>query len=552
MNVDAILRRHAQLKQKRLLLEQHWRECYDFTYPLRGARFSLSGASTGSSDPIALQSYALGKQRQIYDTTATDGCRILASAHVSGLTPANSLWFGLSVSGGEGDEGDEDDHTDDEGRVWLDDSAHDLWANIHGSNYDQVAFECFLDEVIAGWFAMYVDEDPEEGGFVFEQWPLAGLWCACSKPGGPMDIVHREVHMTAEQAVEKYGENMVSSITLGKALHKPDEIVPILQTIYPRKQDQAGKMPKNMPIASCHFEIQSKQVLRESGYHEMPVILPRALVIPDSVYPVGFMFDALPDVKSLNKVVELSLQNMDLAVAGMWIAEDDGVLNPRTLKIGARKVVVANSVESMKALQPATDFNIAEMGAERLQRQIRKVLMADLLEPQQRPGQPPTATEVQVKVEMIRQLLGPLYGRMQAEFLQPLIKRCFGLAYRAGVFGQAPQSLINRTVNIRYKTPMARSQQAVDVGAMDRHELSLINEVKGTGNTDILDNYNWDKAARRRAHLLGVPADLTPSIDDIKATREARAQAKQQQAQASAVMSMAGADPKALTEGAPA
>jgi hypothetical protein len=34
----------------------------------------------------------------------------------------------------------------------------------------------------------------------------------------------------------------------------------------------------------------------------------------------------------------------------MWIAEDDGVLNPRTMKVGPRKVIVANSVDSMKPL----------------------------------------------------------------------------------------------------------------------------------------------------------------------------------------------------------
>lgn len=538
MDVDQILRRHAQMKVKRQLLEQHWRECYDFTYPLRGARFSLIGGSTGNMDPNALQSYALAKQRQIYDGTATDSCRILASALVSGSTPANSLWVGLSTNSGDTDE-DDDEGTDDESRVWLDDSAHDIWTNIHASNYDSIAFECRLDEVIAGWFALYVDE-AEEGGYNFEQWAIAGVWAACSKPGGPVDIVHREVHMSAEQVVNKYGQNMVSSQTLQKSIYKPDEIVPILQTIYPRGADANGKMAKNLPIASCHFEIQSKHKLLESGYHEMPVIVPRWLIIPDSVYPVGPMWDALADTKSLNKAVEMSFSNMDLALAGMWIAEDDGVLNPRTLKVGPRKVVVANSTDSMKALQPGGKFELAALEMERLQRQVRKVLMADLLEPQQRPGQPPTATEVQVKVEMIRQLLGPLYGREQSEFMKPLVKRCFGIAYRAGVLGNAPESLRGKVVNIRYKTPMARSQQAVDVGAMDRHELSLMNEAKGTGKPEILDNYNWDKAVRRRAHLLGVPADLTPSIDDIEATRKSRADQAQAQQTAALAATVAG------------
>lgn len=545
MDIAAIIRRHAALKQKRLFIEQHWRRCYDYTYPLRGARLSLLGGSGGLTDAMGYQSYAANKQAQIFDGTATDSCRILASAYVSGLTPSNSLWLGLGMNGIE-DEG-EDDGLDDESRVFLSDAAHDLWVNIHASNYDTNAYECFLDFVISGAFALFVDEDPEIGGLVTEQWPIAGLWYACSKPGGPVDIVHREVHMAAEQAVNQYGPNMVSESTRQKSIFKPDEIIPVLQTIYPRGASM-GKLPQNLPFASCHFELQTQHQLRESGYHEMPVIIPRSLLIPDSAYPVGTMWDALPDTKSLNKAVEMSFSNMDLALAGMWIAEDDGVLNPRTVKVGPRKIVVANSVDSMKPLVPGGDFQLAAIEIERLQRQIRKILMADQLEPQMKAGQPPTATEVQVRVELIRQLLGPMYSRGQAEFLKPFVTRCFGLAYRAGVFGMAPEGLQNRTINITYKNPMARSQQAVDVGAMDRHELSLMNEAKGTGKMEILDNYDWDKGARRRAELLGVPADLTPSKDEVEALRKAREEKQQQQQQ----LAVAAGAAQQVTEGAAA
>jgi hypothetical protein len=131
-----------------------------------------------------------------------------------------------------------------------------------------------------------------------------------------------------------------------------------------------------------HIEKDTRKLVREKGYHEQPVIAPRWLLIPNSVYPVGPVFDALPDIKSLNKAVEMSFANMDLAIAGMWIGEDDGVLNPRTLKVGPRKVVVANSVDSLKALEPPGKFELGAIEIQRLQRAIRKVLMADQLEPQ--------------------------------------------------------------------------------------------------------------------------------------------------------------------------
>jgi hypothetical protein len=40
-----------------------------------------------------------------------------------------------------------------------------------------------------------------------------------------------------------------------------------------------------------------------------------------------------------------------------------------------------------------------------------------------------------------------------------------------------------------------------------------------------LDNYDWDAAVREKAELLGVPAKLVRSEDDVKKLRDARAKA---------------------------
>ena len=42
---------------------------------------------------------------------------------------------------------------------------------------------------------------------------------------------------------------------------------------------------------------------------------------------------ALPDIKTANKVVELILKNASIAVTGIWLADDDGVLNPANVKL---------------------------------------------------------------------------------------------------------------------------------------------------------------------------------------------------------------------------
>ena len=141
----------------------------------------------------------------------------------------------------------------------------------------------------AGWFAQYIDVDRERGGLVFEGWPIAQCYVASSKPGGKIDTIYRAYSLTAEQAVAEFGQN-VSSITAAKAQADPDEMVEFVHAIYPRMPYSVGaQMAANMPFASCQVEVQSSNLVRESGYQEMPVIVPRWSLIPDTCYAVGAM-----------------------------------------------------------------------------------------------------------------------------------------------------------------------------------------------------------------------------------------------------------------------
>jgi hypothetical protein len=216
-----------------------------------------------------------------------------------------------------------------------------------------------------------------------------------------------------------------------------------------------------------------------------------------------------------------------MQVAGMWIAVDDGVLNPKTVKVGPRKIIMANAVDSMKELKSGADLNVAWTAKDKLQAQIRKVFMADQLQPQDGPSM--TATEVHVRVAMIRQLLGPIYGRLQSEYLQMLIERCFGLAFRAGALGQPPESLGNRSFSVKYISPLARAQKLEDVVAMDRLEVSMGAKVQLDPNYK--DIYDWEEGDRVRAQYLGVPGKLMRTPDAIKEIRDSRAKAQEEMAQ---------------------
>ena len=261
--------------------------------------------------------------------------------------------------------------------------------------------------------------------------------------------------------------------------------------------------------------------------------------IPGGSYGIGPVYDALPDCKELNETKRMEKAAQDLAISGMWIAEDDGVLNPRTVKVGPRRIIVANSTDSMKPLLTGSDFSVAFTAEERLQASIRKIMMADQLQPQDGPAM--TATEVHVRVALIRQLLGPVYGRFQAEYLQLLVVRCFGIAFRAGIFSPPPESLQNANFNVRYISPLARAQKLEDVTAIERLGVNVAN-LAGISQ-DVVDLIDTDEATRVVADALGVPAKVIRSSDAVADLRDQRQKAQQQAAQAAQNMqpaSMAG------------
>lgn len=505
-DVAQLDKRAGQLIAQRSRHESVWRDCFLHSWPLRAQGFSGEDL-----DAISGQT----KRADLLDSTSTDAGNILVSALVGGMTPANQRWPALGVDG-----------ADERDKAWLDEKSEVVWRLIHQANFDAVSPEVMTDVVGGGWGAMFVGEDAEVGGYLFDWWPAGTVYATSSKAGGPLDTFLRVYKLTAEQCVSKFGENMVSDTVRKLAMEKPDDEVELRWMIYPRRDTKPGsKLASNLPIASCTWEVGTKKLVRESGFHEQPVIAPRWSLLPNSAYGVGPIYDALPDIRQLNNLLFSENAAVDLAIAGMWIAEDDGVLNPRTVKVGPRKVIAANSVDSMKELKSGADFNVVFTKKDQLQSAIRRTLMAEQLQPPT--DMKMTATEWLGRVALLRQLLGPRFGRLQSEYLQPLIARCFGLALRAGALGPLPDTLRGKVASVQYINPLARAQRLEEVAAMDRYEADLM--AKQPIRPEVTDLYLWDDAQRHKATLLGVPLKLIPDKRQVEATRRARDEQMQEQ-----------------------
>lgn len=516
-------RRLEALRSKRLPHETHWRDCYDFTIPMRSQGFLKVG-----EDATAIAT----RQSAVMDETLAGSGRALSASIVSGICPAAMQWFDYDDGDGE----DEDAASD--GKRWLNNAANVVWRNIHAANFDSEIIECVSDMVTIGWGVLFIDEQ-DQGGYRFEWIPAAECYIASTQPGGKADILYREYSLTAEQIVTQFSmRGDVVPEKVSKCIEKnPDEMFALCHAIYPRK-GASGKTNKGMAFASCHFVIETGEMIRESGYHEQPFAVARWSMLPQSCYAIGPVSVALPTARSLNKLKEMQFAALDLNIGGIWKARDDGVMNPANVKIEPRSVVSVSDMDNLQPLKDGADFNPALVTEERLQASIRKVMMTDQLQPQDGPAM--TATEVHVRVQMIRQALGPLYGRIQSEFFTQIIDRCFGLIFRAGILGTPPDELRGAEVRPRYLAAIARAQRQQDIAAIEQSTMSVMQVAQAS--PEVLDNVDLDAAARKLYELHGASIVLrkTEDRDKIRAGRKQAQEQAQQQAMLAPVMQEAG------------
>lgn len=512
-----ILKTFSSLKERRNELEQYWRDAYRYTKPHRGQKF-LSRSNDNYHN-------AQNDLSAIYDSTAIDTVNLLASSIVSALTPSASQWFIFSIPGVDVED------LDFESKDWLQDSSTRLWNLIHASNYNATVLEFFEDISISGMDGLFIDKKPG-GSFVFEVWSHEDLYVSETLGNGVIDTVYRSLMLTAEQAVNKFSKPHANHVREAKDYcSKKHQFVHCIRPRMKNGKQVYGKLSKSMPWESVYVDIENNVVVEESGFNEFPVVIPRWSLIPGTPYALGPLNDALPTVKTLNRVREMMLENAEMAIAGTYVAKQDGILNPNTVRIGSRKIIFVADPQNIRPLTAAGDFRIGYEEVRSMQEQIRMIMMADQLSPIQKNFV--SATEVSTRANIVRAILGPRFSRINSEFTDRLLDRCFRLAYRDGEFGDAPDAIANVGFIPVYTNPISKAQKTEEVASIERYIMSIAQTAQSFPQA--LDVVDGDKLSRILAEYNGVPYDILRSPEQVQILREKQAQLQQQQAEQAAM-----------------
>lgn len=504
---EYVKKRLSAMESNRGTWEDHWQEILDYVMP-RKADVTLVRAKGEKRTDV------------LFDSTAITANTLLAASLQGTLTSPSLPWFSIKLR-------DKVVNEDHRVQMWLEDTARRMYDAFNDANFNTEVHEMYLDLTSIGTGCLFVEEHKDgftDNGIHFKTLHINEFYIQ-ENNNGFIDTVYRKYKMSARQAVQEFGEENLGEKILEAARHKPEKEFVFIHGVEPSEDYKraTGKVATKLKYHSCHVCQEDKMVVRTGGYNEFPYLVPRWSKATGEIYGRSPSYNALPDIKTLNKAVEIGLKAWAKAIDPPLLVQDDGVIGRvRTTPAG---ITVIRNDGAIKPLQIGSNWQITDMKETQLRTAIRQAYYSDQLQLQEGPQM--TATEVQVRYELMQRLLGPTLGRFQSEFLNPLIERVFGIMFRAGALLPPPDNIQEAKMDIEYVGPLARSQRMEEAQAIDRlYQLAAnVAQIDPT----IMDNINHDEAIRMRATLLGVPKSILVSREDVADKREAQQQAAMQQ-----------------------
>lgn len=358
---------------------------------------------------------------------------------------------------------------------------------------------------------------------------------------GQVDAFVRAYRMTARQAMQKFGHDMLPEELDQAQDNQSETLYDFFHCVYPNEDYDPDAMltVNGKPWVSHYVSCTGRRLMQEGGYYSFPLPFARYTEWPNEWYGRGPAMDVLPSLKTLNAEKSTFLKVGHRAADPIFLSSDDGVGDfdfiPGALNKGWLN---SEGQELIKALE-AGDVQITDkmMDEERnLQNDMFLVSIFQAL------VENPNMTATQV-IELINQkgiFMAPTVGGM-ADYLEATIERELDLAVRLRLVPPMPPQLREARGEYRvvFTSPMFKAMRAGEASGFLRTMESALEVAGQMQDPSILDWADHDVAWPEIARIQSVPETWMASAEKIAAKRNARAKAQQQQQQVQALPAQA-------------
>ncbi len=507
----AIEKRYQVALQQRQEWMEWWRECYQYALP-----------QYDKADGFAKQPSV------IYDSTAVLAVEQLASNLVHDLLPnskgGKTSWFDMSAVDGA-------QHINE----LLAAVSNDISQQLQQGDFYLEVHQAMLDLVVAGTGVLAVEKN-NAGGINFRALPLTSIVLeekADNHHGGavfkqsrlPWDKIENlllanndgDATITTQQ-LKKLQVDDEGMVAVVEALlpngnpSSPEENGAVDYMLFaPGSDDDAvspnaasGQLASQGESAGSHGPL----LISQGRFRQMPLLVFRFTKAPGENYGRSPVMRALPDIITANQVVELILKNASLNVSGIWLVDDDGVINVNNLKLEPGAIIQkAVGSPGLTPLRTA-GLDLSQVVLAELRQNIKRALLSDTILNNNVIGTglaSKTATEVRQINESQTRAMAASFRRLEHELLQPLVQRLLGLMVDEG---RAPRWVLDKKiVRLQMSSPIARRQEMQEAENM----LSLLQTAAAVG-LDLTQYVDRGELVKKLFHYFQLPLSVAPSM----------------------------------------
>jgi len=442
LTVDQIIKRQQLAQSRKDNFRDLYEDAYEFALPQRNLYDGYYDGRVGGQK----------KMSRVFDSTAISSTQRFANRMQSDIFPPQRKWCKLEA----GNEIPPERKLEVEQALDLFNDK--MFSVLKQSNFD-IAIGEFLLDLSVGTAVMLVQ--PGDGVIPINFIPVPQYLVSFEEgANGQVDNVYRRMRLKGEAIKQQWPDAQIDAELQRKIDDKPTEEIELLEaTIYDYDRGDY-----------CYHVIhpKSKQEIVYRRKDTSPWVVSRFMKVAGEIYGRGPVITALPDIKTLNKTLELLLKNASLAITGVYTAADDGVLNPQTIKIvpGAVIPVARNGGpqgESLRALPRAGDFNVSQIIINDLRMNIKKTLLDESLPPDNMSAR--SATEVVERMKELAQNLGSAFGRLINETMIPIVQKTLEVMDESGMI-TLPLKVDGQEVKVTPTSPLAAAQNMEEINSI--------------------------------------------------------------------------------------
>ena len=391
----------------------------------------------------------------VFDETAIVAVQEFASRLQSGITPNFSRWAQL-MAGTAIPEDEQDEVNAD-----LDAVNQTVFEIISQSNFASESYEGYLDLAIT-LGALEIEKGTAVEPVRFNAIPVTELYVN-NGPFDRLDQFYRVRAYTADAFVTKYPKHTMPADKLTEWRSKGGRYNFVDAVTRDWSDPNEECHYRTLLCKECDMDVVFSTEYK--GVGSCPIIAFRWGKESGSVWGRGPLMNALPAIKTVNLVVQMVLENAQMHIGGIYNMDDDGIVNVDTIQLVPGTVVPRTpGSRGLEAVQPAGNFNVADLVLREQRDNIKRALYNDMLG---NPNKTPmSATEVAERMADLARQIGAAFGRLMAELVQPVIQRVVFILKELGIVKMP--TVNGREIRVVATSPLANAQAQEDVSNIDR------------------------------------------------------------------------------------